>query len=36
MKKGSNKVEICFMDGISVLEKLELEHVNVTAADGSV
>ena len=35
MKKGSNEVEICFMDGISVLEKLELEPANVTAEDGS-
>lgn len=36
MKKGFNEVEICFMDGISVLEKLELEPVNVTAEDSSV
>lgn len=35
MKQGVNELEICFMDGISVLEKLELETSNVTA-DGTV
>ena len=35
MKQGVNELEICFMDGISVLEKLELEPSNVTA-DGTV
>ena len=35
MKQGVNELEICFMDGISVLEKLELEPSNVTV-DGTV
>ena len=26
IKNGKNELEICFLDGISVLEKLELEH----------
>ena len=35
MKQGVNELEICFMDGISVLEKLELKPSNVMA-DGTV
>lgn len=31
MKKGTNELEICFTDGISALEKLELERSIVTA-----
>lgn len=33
MKKGSNELEICFTDGISVLEKLELEISDLTAGE---
>lgn len=36
LQSGANELEICFVDGISVLEKLELEPLNVTIREYSV